>query len=88
MPVLVRLLVHLITSAQAAEYEVAGVADPFLQVALLKGLRVLGAQDAEASQLMHDVLAKVLGACAQARVTAARMTMASTRCSVRRTRPG
>jgi AP-1 complex subunit gamma-1 len=42
-----------------AEHDVSGHADPFLQVKLLRLLRVLGAGDAEASDAMSDVLANV-----------------------------
>ena len=57
--VLVRILKSLIHSGYSAEHDVGGHADPFLQVKLLRLLRVLGAGDAEASDAMSDVLANV-----------------------------
>jgi AP-1 complex subunit gamma-1 len=56
---LVRILKSLIHSGYSAEHDVNGHADPFLQVKLLRLLRVLGAGDAEASDAMSDVLANV-----------------------------
>nr|VDD51247.1 unnamed protein product [Brassica oleracea] len=40
-------------------YDVAGITDPFLHVRLLILLRILGRGDAEASDLMNDILAQV-----------------------------
>ena len=45
--------------AYSAEHDVGGQHDPFLQVKLLRLLRVLGAGDAEASDAMSDALANV-----------------------------
>ena len=59
VPVLVRILKSLIHSGYSAEHDVGGHADPFLQVKLLRLLKVLGAGDAEASDAMSDVLANV-----------------------------
>ena len=42
-----------------AEYDVGGTNDPFLQVATLRLLRLLGRGDATASDAMSDVLAQV-----------------------------
>lgn len=47
------------TPALAADYDVGGINDPFLQVAILRLLRVLGRGNAEASDAMSDVLAQV-----------------------------
>ena len=41
------------------DYDVGGINDPFLQVAILRLLRVLGRGSAEASDAMSDVLAQV-----------------------------
>ena len=46
-------------SGHAPEYDVGGVTDPFLQVLLLRVLRILGKGDREASDHMNDVLAQV-----------------------------
>ena len=43
------------------EYDVGGINDPFLQVAILRLLRLLGRGSAEASDAMSDVLAQVGG---------------------------
>lgn len=42
-----------------ADYDVGGINDPFLQVAILRLLRLLGRGNAEASDAMSDVLAQV-----------------------------
>jgi len=41
------------------EHDVSGVSDPFLQVKLLRLLRVLGRNDPEAAEAMNDLLAQV-----------------------------
>jgi len=59
VPQLVRMLKQLIMSGFSAEHDVSGVADPFLQVRLLRLLRILGANDGNCSELMNDILAQV-----------------------------
>jgi len=59
VPVLVRLLKNLVLSGYAPEHDVSGITDPFLQVKILKFLRLLGKGDAEASDQMNDILAQV-----------------------------
>eukprot|EP00026_Physarum_polycephalum_P002308 Phypoly_transcript_02314.p1 GENE.Phypoly_transcript_02314~~Phypoly_transcript_02314.p1 ORF type:complete len:848 (+),score=158.44 Phypoly_transcript_02314:117-2660(+) len=59
VPVLVRLLKNLVLSGYAPEHDVSGITDPFLQVKILKFLRILGKGDAEASDQMNDILAQV-----------------------------
>ncbi|OUM70445.1 hypothetical protein PIROE2DRAFT_56756 [Piromyces sp. E2] len=59
VPRLVRILRNLITNNFSAEHDVNGVADPFLQVQILRLLRLLGHNNVEASDLMNDVLAQV-----------------------------
>ncbi|KAI8615855.1 adaptin N terminal region-domain-containing protein [Chytriomyces sp. MP71] len=59
VPMLVKHLKNLITTGYNPEYEVGGVTDPFLQVKILRLLRLLGAGDSRASELMNDVLAQV-----------------------------
>ncbi|MFS8007616.1 putative clathrin/coatomer adaptor, adaptin-like, armadillo-like helical [Helianthus anomalus] len=43
----------------APEYDISGIADPFLHIRLLRLLRVLGHEDADASDSMNDILAQV-----------------------------
>lgn len=56
---LVRLLKNLVLSGYAPEHDVSGITDPFLQVKLLRLLRIIGKGDAEASDAMNDILAQV-----------------------------
>jgi len=59
VPMLCKVLKSLIYAGKSAEHDIAGHADPFLQVALLRLLRVLGAGDADASDAMSDILAQI-----------------------------
>ena len=59
VPQLVRMLKNLIMSGFSPEHDVSGVADPFLQVRILRLLRILGKNDGPASELMNDILAQV-----------------------------
>ncbi|ETI50365.1 hypothetical protein, variant [Phytophthora nicotianae CJ01A1] len=59
VPKLVKLLRNLLSMGYSSEYDVSGIADPFLQVAILKLLRLLGKDNEEASEAMNDVLAQV-----------------------------
>lgn len=59
VPALVKTLKSLITSGFAPEHDVTGVADPFLQVKLIRLLGVLGRNDAQISEQINDVLAQV-----------------------------
>uniref|UniRef100_H3G6T5 AP-1 complex subunit gamma n=1 Tax=Phytophthora ramorum TaxID=164328 RepID=H3G6T5_PHYRM len=59
VPKLVRQLRNLLSMGYSSEYDVSGIADPFLQVAILKLLRLLGKGNEEASEAMNDVLAQV-----------------------------
>ncbi|CAN4124257.1 unnamed protein product [Withania somnifera] len=56
---LVKLLRDLANSPYAPEYDVSGITDPFLQIRLLRLLRALGQDDADASDAMNDILAQV-----------------------------
>ncbi|GKB28959.1 adaptor protein complex AP-1, gamma subunit [Tanacetum coccineum] len=56
---LVKVLKDAVNSPYAPEYDIAGIADPFLQIRLLRLLRILGHGDADASDFMNDVLAQV-----------------------------
>ena len=62
VPDLVKILRALTHGAYSAEHDVGGQHDPFLQVKLLRLLRVLGSGDAEASDAMSDALANVASA--------------------------
>lgn len=59
VPMLCKVLKSLIYAGKSAEHDIAGHADPFLQVALLRLLRVLGRGDADASDAMSDILAQI-----------------------------
>lgn len=59
VPKLVRQLRNLLSMGYSSEYDVSGIADPFLQVAILHLLRLLGKNNDEASEAMNDVLAQV-----------------------------
>ncbi|KAG6708296.1 hypothetical protein I3842_06G074100 [Carya illinoinensis] len=56
---LVRTLKDVVNSPYAPEYDIAGITDPFLHIRLVRLLRVLGQGDADASDLMNDILAQV-----------------------------
>ena len=59
VPMLVKMLRNLLSSGYSPEYEIGGIADPFLQVQLLTLLRLLGVKNEKASEEMNDVLAQV-----------------------------
>jgi AP-1 complex subunit gamma-1 len=59
IPVLLKILRGLLMSPYALEHDVGGVADPFLQVKILRLLRILGKGSTKASEAMNDVLAQV-----------------------------
>ncbi|KAI9280210.1 adaptin N terminal region-domain-containing protein [Umbelopsis sp. AD052] len=59
VPLLVRNLKNLITAGFSPEHDVTGLTDPFLQVKILRLMRILAANDQEASDAMNDVLAQV-----------------------------
>lgn len=46
-------------SGFAPEYDVNGITDPYLQVKILKLLRILGKGDSESTDIMNDILAQV-----------------------------
>lgn len=58
VPLLVRHLKALVTTGYSPEHDVSGITDPFLQVKILRLLRVLGRGDVHASETMNDILAQ------------------------------
>merc|ERR1719446_1835218 len=58
---LIRTLRNMLTTGytNAAEYDIAGITDPFLQSKILRLLRILGKGDAQTSDEMNDILAQV-----------------------------
>ncbi|XP_017276375.1 AP-1 complex subunit gamma-like 2 [Kryptolebias marmoratus] len=59
VPDLVHIMKGLIISGYSPDHDVAGVSDPFLQVRVLRLLRVLGRNNEAASDAMNDLLAQV-----------------------------
>lgn len=58
-PGLVRMLKSLASSGYSPEHDVLGVTDPFLQVKILRLLRVFGRGDSRTSEQINDILAQV-----------------------------
>jgi AP-1 complex subunit gamma-1 len=56
---LVRHLKSLVTTGYSPEHDVSGITDPFLQIKILRLLRLLGNGDEKASEIMNDILAQV-----------------------------
>ena len=59
IPLLVRTLKSLATSGYAPEHDVTGITDPFLQVKVLRLLRVLVRGDPQGTEQINDILAQV-----------------------------
>ncbi|VDB94206.1 unnamed protein product [Peniophora sp. CBMAI 1063] len=59
VPLLVRHLKQLVTTGYSPEHDVGGITDPFLQVKVLRLMRLLGKGDPQASETMNDILAQV-----------------------------
>jgi AP-1 complex subunit gamma-1 len=59
VPSLVRLLRNFITMGYSPEHDVSGITDPFIQVKIIRLLRILGKGSDEVSEQMNDVLAQV-----------------------------
>lgn len=53
------MLRNLVNANYAPEHDIGGVTDPFLQVKLLRSLRILAHDDPECSETMNDVLAQI-----------------------------
>ena len=51
---------NLIMSGYSPEHDVSGISDPFLQIKILRLLRILGRGDSSASETMNDILAQVI----------------------------
>jgi AP-1 complex subunit gamma-1 len=49
----------LVTTGYSPEHDVSGITDPFLQIKILRLLRLLGKGDETASETMNDILAQV-----------------------------
>ncbi|CAL0312953.1 unnamed protein product [Lupinus luteus] len=56
---MVRALKDLANGSYSPDYDISGITDPFLQIRLLRLLRVLGEGDVDASDSMNDILAQV-----------------------------
>ncbi|XP_043914094.1 AP-1 complex subunit gamma-1-like [Protopterus annectens] len=56
---LVEILKEIVMSGYSPEHNVSGISDPFLQVRVLRLLRILGHNDEASSEIMNDVLAQV-----------------------------
>jgi AP-1 complex subunit gamma-1 len=54
---MVKVLKNLLLSGYAPEHDISGITDPFLQVKILKLLRLLGHSDSNTSDEMNDTLA-------------------------------
>ncbi|KKA27881.1 hypothetical protein TD95_004136 [Thielaviopsis punctulata] len=59
VPHLVKILKSLASSGYNPEHDVTGICDPFLQVKILRLLRVLAVGDSETSEKINDILAQV-----------------------------
>ncbi|KAM3181145.1 hypothetical protein ACTXT7_014920 [Hymenolepis weldensis] len=59
VPTLVRTLKTLVTTGYSPDHEVNKINDPFLQVKILRLMRILGKGDKAASEAMNDILAQV-----------------------------
>uniref|UniRef100_A0A452UIE1 AP-1 complex subunit gamma n=1 Tax=Ursus maritimus TaxID=29073 RepID=A0A452UIE1_URSMA len=59
VPQLVQILRTLVMTGYSTEHSISGVSDPFLQVQILRLLRILGRNHEESSETMNDLLAQV-----------------------------
>jgi AP-1 complex subunit gamma-1 len=59
VPPMVKVLKSLANAGYTAEHDVNGISDPFLQVKILRLLRVLARGDSGTTELINDILAQV-----------------------------
>uniref|UniRef100_A0A3Q3X665 AP-1 complex subunit gamma n=1 Tax=Mola mola TaxID=94237 RepID=A0A3Q3X665_MOLML len=59
VPDLIQIMKGLVVSGYSPEHDVAGISDPFLQVRILRLLRILGRNNEASSDAMNDLLAQV-----------------------------
>ncbi|XP_021099575.1 AP-1 complex subunit gamma-like 2 isoform X2 [Heterocephalus glaber] len=59
VPKLVQILRTLVTTGYSTEHSISGISDPFLQVQILRLLRILGRNHEKSSETMNDLLAQV-----------------------------
>lgn len=59
IPQLVKLLKNLMMSGNSPDHDISCISDPFLQVKILRLLRILGKNDPEGTETMTDILASV-----------------------------
>ncbi|VVT56264.1 uncharacterized protein SAPINGB_P004922 [Magnusiomyces paraingens] len=59
LPLLIKQLEAVIQSGYDPEHDVTGIPDPFLQVKILRLMRILGAGDAQSSEMMSDILTSI-----------------------------
>ncbi|XP_069341633.1 AP-1 complex subunit gamma-like 2 isoform X2 [Eulemur rufifrons] len=60
VPQLVQKLRTLVTTGYSTEHSISGVSNPFLQVQILRLLRILGRNHEESSEAMNDLLAQTV----------------------------
>lgn len=59
LPLLIKHLKTLSQSGYSPEHDVTGISDPFLQVKILRLLRIFGTGNAQASERMNDILTQI-----------------------------
>lgn len=59
VPDLIRILKNLVLSGYAPEHDVSGITDPFIQVKILRLMRILATGSKETSDQINDILAQV-----------------------------
>lgn len=59
IPTIIKAHKQLLSGGYTPDYDISGVLDPFLQVSILHVLRLLGEQNADASEEMYDLLTQL-----------------------------